>query len=241
MGEEVGVNGGQQPAGKTAVVLDQHPLWLEAIQALLEQVDVRVTGRATDVDQAVALVADEQPDLLITEIDAPAGTSEVLSKLQQACRLHPHTKWIVLSSDDNPTHIDEALGAGAALYCLKTVPPDDLASAIRHVFDRSIYFAGPRSQLIAPADTTPIEEQMELTRREVEILRLVAEGSSNAQLAQMLWVTEQTVKFHLSNIYRKLGVGNRTEASRWAQLNGLLPESQQEAVSQDERSAPSSG
>ena len=61
-----------------------------------------------------------------------------------------------------------------------------------------------------------------LTRRELEILRLVAEGHSNAQLARMLWVTEQTVKFHLSNIYRKLDVANRTEASRWAQLHGLL-------------------
>ena len=62
-----------------------------------------------------------------------------------------------------------------------------------------------------------------LTRRELEILRLVAEGHSNAQLAKMLWVTEQTVKFHLSNIYRKLDVSNRTEASRWAQVRGLLP------------------
>ena len=61
-----------------------------------------------------------------------------------------------------------------------------------------------------------------LTRRELEILRLAAEGYSNAQLAQMLWVTEQTVKFHLSNIYRKLRVSNRTEASRWAQQHGLL-------------------
>ncbi len=61
-----------------------------------------------------------------------------------------------------------------------------------------------------------------LTRRELEILKLVAEGHSNAALARMLWVTEQTVKFHLSNIYRKLDVTNRTEASRWAQLNGVL-------------------
>jgi DNA-binding CsgD family transcriptional regulator len=67
----------------------------------------------------------------------------------------------------------------------------------------------------------------ELTRRELEILRLVADGHSNGQLAQMLWVTEQTVKFHLSNIYRKLHVANRTEASRWAQLNGLLHTSPQ--------------
>ena len=61
-----------------------------------------------------------------------------------------------------------------------------------------------------------------LTKRELEILQLVAEGHSNSQLARILWVTEQTVKFHLSNIYRKLDVANRTEASRWAQLHGLL-------------------
>jgi len=71
-----------------------------------------------------------------------------------------------------------------------------------------------------PVEKGPVDAG--LTRREVEILQLVAEGYSNAQLAKMLWVTEQTVKFHLSNIYRKLGVANRTEASRWAQLNGLL-------------------
>ena len=64
---------------------------------------------------------------------------------------------------------------------------------------------------------------MDLTRRELEILQLVAEGHSNSQLAKMLWVTEQTIKFHLSNIYRKLDVSNRTEASRWAQLHGILP------------------
>ena len=63
---------------------------------------------------------------------------------------------------------------------------------------------------------------MRLTRRELELLKLVAEGHSNAQVARMLWVTEQTVKFHLSNVYRKLGVANRTEASRWAQTRGLL-------------------
>ena len=64
---------------------------------------------------------------------------------------------------------------------------------------------------------------LRLTPREREILQLVAEGHSNAKLAKMLWVTEQTVKFHLSNVYRKLNVSNRTEAARWAQLNGLLP------------------
>ncbi len=78
-------------------------------------------------------------------------------------------------------------------------------------------------QTIASAAPAADDDSVILTRRELEILRLVAEGRSNAQLAKMLWVTEQTVKFHLSNVFRKLQVSNRTEASRWAQLRGLLP------------------
>jgi DNA-binding CsgD family transcriptional regulator len=87
------------------------------------------------------------------------------------------------------------------------------------------------SQAAAPAEKAePAADTRGLTRRELEILRLVAEGHSNAELAKMLWVTEQTVKFHLSNIYRKLDVSNRTEASRWAQIQGLLPANPSAAV-----------
>ena len=99
-------------------------------------------------------------------------------------------------------------------------------AAIRQTFELSIYLARPAP--VAPAE--PAERALppdapRLTRRELEILRLAADGHSNAQLARMLWVTEQTVKFHLSNIYRKLDVSNRTEASRWAQRHGLLESS----------------
>ena len=104
---------------------------------------------------------------------------------------------------------------------LKSANPDDLRSAIRQAFEPSLFLASDFMHgAPEPAEKGPVDAG--LTRREVEILQLVAEGYSNAQLAKMLWVTEQTVKFHLSNIYRKLGVANRTEASRWAQLNGLL-------------------
>ena len=119
---------------------------------------------------------------------------------------------------------------------MKTAHPDDVASAVRQAFDHSVYLAGsprPIGGGAAPAQAPAAESPVGLTRRELEILRLVAEGHSNSQLARMLWVTEQTVKFHLSNIYRKLGVANRTEASRWAQLNGLL--SQQTPASEPPR------
>ena len=110
-------------------------------------------------------------------------------------------------------------------YVIKTARPDDLASAVRQSFEHSVFFAGDRRG--GNGATSAAESAAEtdiLTRRELEILRLVAEGHTNAQMAQMLWVTEQTVKFHLSNIYRKLDVANRTEASRWAQRHGVLRE-----------------
>jgi DNA-binding NarL/FixJ family response regulator len=129
----------------------------------------------------------------------------------------------VLSAYDDTEHIDAALAAGAIAYVLKTAHPDDFAAAIRQSFEHSVFKAGTHAP---PPHTETAEfggDTRGLTRRELEILRLVAEGHSNAQLAKMLWVTEQTVKFHLSNIYRKLDVSNRTEASRWAQVQGLLP------------------
>jgi DNA-binding NarL/FixJ family response regulator len=92
---------------------------------------------------------------------------------------------------------------------------------VRQAFEHSVFFPGTAAT--SPVATAPTSGATdELTKRELEILCLVAEGHTNAHMARTLWVTEQTVKFHLSNIYRKLGVANRTEAGRWAQLHGLL-------------------
>ena len=106
---------------------------------------------------------------------------------------------------------------------IKTAQPEDLSAAVRQAFEHSIYFAGTTPALQPAATVHSIDEASVLTRRELEILQLVAEGKSNAQVGRTLWVTEQTVKFHLSNVYRKLDVANRTEASRWAQMRNLLP------------------
>ena len=102
-------------------------------------------------------------------------------------------------------------------------------AAIRQSFEQSIFLATSRGMAVhrvdPPSSSHRTGRPAHLTKREVEILQLVAEGYSNSQAAEMLWVTEQTVKFHLSNIYKKLNVANRTEASRWAQIQGLLPPS----------------
>jgi DNA-binding NarL/FixJ family response regulator len=208
---------------RTAVLVDQHPLWIDTVAQVVSRVNVEVVAKVTSSTMALALIAEMRPDLLVTGIKMANGEPDGIELLRGARDLNPALRVIVLSMYEDTQHIDAALAAGAAAYVLKTAHPDDLTSAIRQAFDHSIYLAGARP---APAQSAlAVDSSLGLTRRELEILQLVAEGYSNAELARRLWVTEPTIKFHLSNVYRKLHVSNRTEASRWAQLHGLLSRS----------------
>jgi DNA-binding NarL/FixJ family response regulator len=210
-------------ANRTAVLLDRQPLWLEAVERVLERIEVDVVGKTTSPKPALSLIQRHRPDVFVTGIGMDEGEMDGITCIRHARELVPALRAVVLSSHTGTEYIDKALDAGAVAYVVKSAHPDDLASAIRQAFEHSVYFAGSRPTPVSwphPVDA----EVLDLTRREREILRLVAEGHSNAKLAKMLWVTEQTVKFHLSNVYRKLNVSNRTEAARWAQLNGLMQE-----------------
>jgi DNA-binding NarL/FixJ family response regulator len=201
---------------RTAVLHDPHPLWLEALEHVLERTGVQVAAKTSSPPEALAAVEEHNPDLLVTEI----GGQDGVAWLRRAVEAMPSGKAIVLSAREEPELIDASLRAGAVAYVIKTAHPDDLASAVRQVFDHSV-FLGPL--VGSRADAADLRDRYDLTDRELEILQLLIDGHSNAQLAHMLWVTEQTVKFHLSNIYRKLGVGNRSEAARKAQAAGLEP------------------
>jgi DNA-binding NarL/FixJ family response regulator len=211
---------------RTAVVLDDQPLWLDALEHLLVRANVRVVGKTTEVESALALVEEHRPDVLITSTDAANVLDGGIRCVARAHQRWPELKSVVLAPDYDAQQIEAAFAAGASVYCIKRAAVDDLAVAIRQAFDHSIFLASSHHVQVPVGVTAhPLgrEESINvLTRREVEILRLVAEGHSNSALAKMLWVTEQTVKFHLANIYRKLDVANRTEASRWAHLNGVL-------------------
>ncbi len=206
-----------------AVVLDPHPIWLEAIEIVLGRVGVEVVGKTSSGTLAMRMVEERSPDLLIVEIDALPGEPTGLDVLRHARSVEPTLRALVLSAHHDTSYIDRALAAGASAYVVKTAHPDDVASAVRQAFEHSVFT--PDSLIpAAPSSDAPVRQERPggLTKRELEILKHVAEGHSNNAVARTLWVTEQTVKFHLSNIYRKLDVTNRTEASRWAQLNGLL-------------------
>jgi DNA-binding NarL/FixJ family response regulator len=210
-----------EPTSRTTLLVDEHPLWLDTIQQVVEPMQIRVLAKATRSSRALTFVSERAPDLLITGIRMPEGEMDGISLIREALQLAPTMKAIVLSMYEDRAHVEAAFAAGAFAYVLKGANPDDLRSAIRQAFEPSVFLASDfMSGSREPVEKGPVDAG--LTRRELEILQLLAEGHSNADLAKMLWVTEQTVKFHLSNIYRKLGVANRTEASRWAQLNGLL-------------------
>jgi DNA-binding NarL/FixJ family response regulator len=209
----------------TAVIIDRHPLWLEALDQLLNRMGLDVLARGTRIYDARQLVEEHRPDVLVMEFDDEHDRDQrrACEELRNALEVQPDLKAIVISDRDDLDLVDAALGEGASAYCKKSANPDDLAAAIRQSFEKSIHLARARpANGSNGAGWNQRNGFSDLTRREVEILRLVAEGYSNSQLAKMLWVTEQTIKFHLSNVYRKLGVSNRTEASRWAQLHGLL-------------------
>ena len=206
---------------QTGIICDPHPMWLDAVELVLHRTGVEVVAKTTSSSEALVLAEQHRPELLITAIEQAPDELSGLVLIERARAAVPELRLIVLSMHGEPETIDAAFASGATAYVVKTASPEDLASAVRQTFSHSVYLPG-RPQAAAPPAPQPPEAEPELTRRELEILRLVAEGHSNAQLAKMLWVTEQTVKFHLSNIYRKLEVANRTEASRWAQVHGLL-------------------
>ena len=205
-------------------IADDHRLMLDGIKRALETApDIEVVGEAMSGDEMLALLPDVEPDVVILDLRMPNGDGlDTLSRIRET---HPGMKVIILSMFEDSEHIDQALKRGADGYVVKSINPLDLPSTIRQVVEGTVHLRGtataavPDSGTDVPAKNTQLDV---LTERELSILRLVAEGLSNLEIANRLYVTEQTVKFHLSNIYRKLGVANRTEATRYAYRAGLI-------------------
>lgn len=204
---------------RKAVALDPHPLCHTALSTLLARFDIDLVGGATTTGTAATLLEEHQPDLLVMEVDLLEGRDAALELIASSNDRVPKLMVIVLSGTDDRCVIDAAFDSGASAYVLKTSDPDAIATAIRQAFEPSLYLARPQERN-APAPDTDVLRK--LTRRELEILQLVSGGRSNRQVAEILWVADQTVKFHLANIYRKLNVRSRFEAARWARESGLL-------------------
>jgi DNA-binding NarL/FixJ family response regulator len=205
------------------VLADDHPLFLQALKAAVKSAGINVVGTATSGDELLELIATVEADALLLDLAMPGRDGfECLESLRQT---QPELAVIVVSATDDEANIRRALDLGAVCFVGKSTDPHDLAGAVHVLLSDSIHLrTGAAPENGNPAGATRDDLEGLLTPRELEILRLVADGKSNAEMAKGLWVTEQTVKFHLSNIYRKIDVSNRTGASWWAQQNGLLDE-----------------
>jgi DNA-binding NarL/FixJ family response regulator len=203
---------------KTRVlVADDHRLILEAVRRSLGTAeDLEIVGEAESGSQVLPLVHRTQPDLVLLDLRLPGVDG--LACLDGIRKRFPDVKVVILSAFEDQEHVRAAFARGAAAYIVKSVNPLDLPSALRQVVEATVYQAPP---VLQGADTQQ-PAVAGLTDRELEILKAVARGLSNQAIGKEFWVTEQTVKFHLTNIYRKLGVSNRTEATRFAYNNGLV-------------------
>jgi DNA-binding NarL/FixJ family response regulator len=211
----------------TAVLLDAQPLVLAALSSVLRLHEVEVVATVTTNTAALHDVEALEPTVFVLD---PWLEDEAMTGLDLIALLRervPDLKIVCLGSVDRTAHIDAVFGAGADAYVLKAADTEDVARAIKHFCSDQIWFSAPSLQRGGtPPQGARGPVETELTKREVQILRLVSEGHSNGDVARLLCVTEQTVKFHLSNVYRKLGVSNRTEAGRWAHVHGVVPPQQ---------------
>jgi DNA-binding NarL/FixJ family response regulator len=212
----------EEREGRSAVLLDPDPSWLGVVEQTLARLGIEVVGTALEPADALVLILEHTPDLFVIDTRTRGGEMDSLACLQRARKEAPQLKAIVLSDHNDHEHIQAALHAGASAYIAKPTNPGDFATVIRQVFKRSIFPAADAAVVEESERSSVVDDWEGLTPRELEVLRHVAEGRSNAEVAKILWVTEQTIKFHLSNVYRKLGVANRTHACRRAQTLGLL-------------------
>jgi DNA-binding NarL/FixJ family response regulator len=199
------------------LMADDHPLTLQGIRRVLEDVDdIVVVGEAQYGSQVLPLIGQTDPDVVMLDIRMPQ--LDGLACLERIRKQYPKVKVVMLSAHTDEAHITAALQRGASAYIAKTVNPLDLASALRQALDGTVY----TTYVAAAGGSDQADDDLGLTEREISMLRAVARGLSNQAIGREYWVTEQTVKFHLGNIYRKLGVTNRTEATRYAYEHGLL-------------------
>jgi len=200
------------------LIADDHPLILAGIKRALEEADgFDVVAEASTGSQVLPLVSQTDPDLALLDLRMPE--MDGLTCLDRIRKQHPKVKVVILSVSTDPEVVQTVLNHGAAAYVVKSVNPIDLSSALRQALEGTVFSAIGLPEKTAQEDAV---KAAGLTERETTILRALARGLSNEAIGKELWVAEQTVKFHLTNIYRKLDVKNRTEAARYAYEHGLI-------------------
>ena len=209
----------------TVLLVDDHQVVRQGVRAFLDALpDIEVIGEAESGEAAVRLSAEHVPDVVLMDLLMPG--MDGVEATRRVKNISPRTQVVVLTSYHQDEHIFPALQAGAISYVLKDIKMVELATAIRQaargeatlhprVAARVIKeLRGPRRDELNP--------YMELTKREMEVLKLIADGLTNRQIADQLFISQNTVKGHVSNIFSKLHLADRTQAAVYAWKEGIV-------------------
>ena len=211
----------------TVLLADNHSLYREGTRSVIEQEpDIEVIGEAGDGAETSRMINELRPDIVLIDIAMPKINGiQVIRKIKADC---PQTAVLILTADDNDRHIVDLLEAGAAGYLLKNVKGADLINAIHAVHAGEAVLHPAIAQKIFnrlgvnERRLQHITHESDLSEREMEILTLAASGMSNQDIAVRLYLSHRTVQAHLANIFRKMGVGSRTEAVLEVMKKGWL-------------------
>jgi DNA-binding NarL/FixJ family response regulator len=211
----------------SVVVADDQELVRAGFSLLLERVpDIEVVGEAEDGVQAIALVQQHRPDVALLDIRMPR--LDGLSVARQVVDDVPETRVIILTTFDSDDYLHDALDAGASGFLLKSSPPERLITAIRTVAAGDALLDPAVTRRVIEGFTRPSAvpdagpELQRLTERELDVLRQVARGLSNAEIARELFITEATVKTHVARLLAKLGLRDRVQAVVYAYDHGVV-------------------
>jgi DNA-binding NarL/FixJ family response regulator len=198
---------------KRLLIVADHPLVVQAIRLALRQTaGFQVVGCLDGRVRIHAQLVELKPDVVL--IDEMQDRADAMTRLAEVAQVLPDVKQILLIREMNDDVVEAVFEAGADAVLSKDIHPVALGTLLRETVRCNIVHRHRRAR--------STDDRCQLTAREIEILGLAAQGYTNGRIARHLWITEQTVKFHLSNTYRKLGVTNRTEASHYAYVNDLV-------------------
>ena len=212
------------------MVVDDHALFRRGLEMVLQQeADIELVGEASDGAEAVERATELMPDVVLMDVRMPRRSGiEAAGQIRDAL---PHAKILMLTISDEEADLYDAIKAGASGYLLKEIPIEEVADAIRSVWaGQSRISPSMASKLLtefaAMSKATDERPQMpapKLTDREMEVLKLVAQGLNNRDIAKELFISENTVKNHIRNILEKLHLHSRVEAAVYAHRQHLLP------------------
>jgi DNA-binding NarL/FixJ family response regulator len=202
----------------SVLLVDDHPLVRDGLaQLLTAAADICVVGTAADGAQAIEAAAASRPDVVLMDLVMPGVDGVEATRAIMANE--PQTSVVVLTSFSDRERILDALDAGAVGYLLKDVEPAELVRGVRAAArgESPLDPKAARALLVAREERPGVE----LTPREIEVLRLLRQGLANKQIARRLGITERTVKAHLTSVFQRIGANDRTQAALWAERHGV--------------------